>query len=96
MKIAGYVKKDKAIDIIKSIVSSDYNLESAVYNAASIIKTTEPEDVIKPIRCENCKWSETVEYMFFSCLECTNPRGLDRIVARNDFCSYGKEDVSNS
>ena len=48
-------------------------------------------DSTRIIKCEECEWAKQTEYIFFSCLICENPRGLDRIVAINDFCSYGEK-----
>ena len=92
MKAKEYITKDEAISIIESVISADYDWQSAINNSVKNIKAIKSADVTKVVKCENCKWSKTSEYLFFSCLDCMNPRGLDATVAPNDFCSYGEEE----
>lgn len=42
------------------------------------------------IKCEDCKWAKQVRYIFFSHLMCKNPKGLNRAIAINDYCSCGE------
>ena len=83
-----YIKKEDALNIVKSLVDCDYDVHSAICDACNSIKSIPAENSI--IKCENCKWSRMVEYIYFSCLTCENSRGLNRTVAINDYCSYGE------
>ena len=47
------------------------------------------EDVIKPMRCKECKYYDHSEF-------CKNRMGLASMVKPDDFCSYGKRKETNN
>lgn len=87
-----YVEKDDVINIVESIISTDYNWQLRISDALTTINNMEYVCLPDIVKCKDCKWSKTIEYMFFSCLECTNPKGLDRIVSKQEYCCCGERE----
>lgn len=85
-----YINIDKALESIDLIAKNDgekFDKDSARY----AIQTTETEDVVPVVRCEDCKhYKDSTQVKGFKKCAYSSTTETDFLVMPDDFCNYGE------
>ena len=88
-----YIRKQDAIAVAESyqvertgfyLNDYEYGRNQVADSIASDLEDIKPADVVKVVRCKDCKYNATTH-------KCLNPDSFFLIPKDDDFCSYGEK-----
>ena len=90
--MSDYIKRNVALDAMRDVMKQAKHLRPPLYDAIDNVKNLPSADVVKVVRCKDCKYLKPFasQYGAGQFCECPCSFGGQGIKKPDDYCSYGE------